>query len=181
MPVVDQLVAVLAEVESTIRARFSRRLTIIGSRYDVDDLLGDVAIKCIRGIDSCRAETETELRHWVLTTAKNTAETVITANRTAKRSTAREQQAIGVATDDSRDGFQPAIEDAPEMVAEFNEECKIVMNAIAQLSPNQATAIRMWYIDGCDYAAISAKLGLSVNMCRLLVSRGLKKVRAKLT
>lgn len=180
MPTVDQLITVLAEVESTIRARFTRRLSIIASRYDVDDLIGDVTLKCYEAIGSCRAQTETELRHWVLTTAKYTAETKITSHRAAKRSTVREQVAIGVATDESRDGYQPAIDGTVEMVAELQETYEDVTAALEHLPEMQAKVIRMLYVEGREYAEIAQCVGWSVETCRSIVSRGLKTLRAKL-
>ena len=176
-----RLLAVLSEVESIIRSRYARKLSMVSSRVEIDDVFQLVALKCYRALSQCRAESDDELRHWVLQAARHEVQTAITGHRAAKRSTAREQVAIGVATDDSRDGFQPAVELDPSVACEIREQCDAMLYALNSLPANQAQAVRMLYLDGREYADIADAMGISINACRLLVSRGIKACRELVT
>lgn len=177
MPTTEQLVDALTACESTIRARFTRRLSMVSSRVDVDDLIGEVSYKLFRSLDTCQATTDDELRHWILQTAKWTAETMITGHRASKRSTAREHVAIGVATDDSRDGYQPSLNDDPCEVAQANETLASVMAVIDGLRPMQAACVKASYLHGRDYADIADEFGISHEAVKQHVKRGLAAVR----
>jgi RNA polymerase sigma factor (sigma-70 family) len=174
---VENLVAVLSATESVIRARYTRKLAIIAGRFDIEDLLQETARKCFGALESCNAQSDDELSHWVLQTARFTCQSAITTHRSLKRSTAREQVAIGVATDDSRDGYQPAVDADPSVACEIAEQTAAMLSALESIPANQAKAVRMSYLDGADYPEIAEALGVSVNACRLLVSRGIKAVR----
>lgn len=175
-----RLIAVLSETDSVIRSRYARKLSMVAGRVDIDDILQVVALKCFRALAQCNAQNDDELRHWVLQAARFEVQTAITGHRAAKRSTAREQVAIGVATDDSRDGFQPAVEVDPSLACEVREQCDAMLYALSQIPAKQAKAVRMLYIEGREYAEIADSLGVSVNACRLLVSRGIKACRESL-
>lgn len=176
---VENLIAVLSATESTIRARYARKLMIIAGRFDIDDLVQLTAMKCFNALESCNAQSDEELTHWVIQTARFTCQTAITAHRAAKRSTVREEVAIGVANDGSRDGFQPAtsVDADPSVACEIAEQCSDMLEALKSIPANQAKAVRMSYLEGADYPEIAEALGVSVNACRLLVSRGIKAVR----
>ena len=179
MQVTTELVAsVLVEVESAIISRYGRKLVNMTQRFDSDDLVQMVAVKAIRSVDSCKAQSMDELRHWVLLIARSVCQDALKSHRgAAKRSTKCEQVAIGVATDDSRDGYQPSIDCEPAELAIIAEDCQAIAAALESIPATQAAAVRMRYVDGLEYDVIASELGVSINSVRLLVSRGLKAVR----
>lgn len=175
------LIETLSEVESVIVSRYSRKLAMVSARFGIDDLLQTVAMKAHVSLESCQAETAEELRHWVLTIARNAVETVITANRASKRSTLREGCAIGVATDESRDGYQPAAPIAdPATATEVKEQCEAMLAVVETLPELQAKCLRMRYLEQMEYDEIAKVVGCSAQAVRSVVSRGLAKARTKL-
>jgi RNA polymerase sigma-70 factor (ECF subfamily) len=175
----DVLMATLSEVESVIVNRFRRKLSMVAPRFDVEDLLQTVAMKAHMAMDSCKAQTEEELRHWVLTIARNTVESVVTANRSCqKRATLREKCAIGTTDEEGRDGYQPAasLED-PAVQVEVKEQTAMLLVAIEKLPVLQARSVRLRYIEQMEYEEIASELGCSVQAVRSLVSRGLAGTR----
>lgn len=176
---VESLVSVLATTEPIIRARYARKLSMIGGRLDIDDLCQMVALKAFRYIETCEAKDAEQLSYYILTIAKWEVEQALNSNRKcAKRSTTREQVAIGVATDASRDGYQPSVESDPAVAVEIKERCALMIDALKGLTAKQAQAVRMSYLEGAEYPVIAETMGISVNAARLLVSQGIKAARA---
>lgn len=176
-----QLIEALAATESIIRARFSRKIGMIGQRVAVEDLLQSVALKAFKSLSKCTATTEEELNHWVLTIAQNCYKSLLTTNYAVKRSAKMEGCAIGVATDESRDGFQPAdMEGDASVKAEIAEEIQQVLSMLDQLTPDRARAIRMRYLDQMELNDIAEVMGISNEAVRCLVSKGLAKIRKQL-
>ena len=98
------------------------------------------------------------------------------------RSTQRESFAIGVASDadDSteRSGFQPAdVESDPAVRAALEETTKAVLAIIDDLPANQATAIRLRYLQQLSNDEVACEMGISNDAVRCLVSRGLAKAK----
>jgi len=177
----DLVCETLADLESTIRARYSRRLSRMNQRFDLDDLYQTVCLKAVTGAAACRAESLDQLRHWVLTIAKCACETAVTTHLGAgKRSLRSEQVAIGVATEQSRDGYQPAADDREvreSMVV--REECGHVLGILDRLPQLQQAAVRLRYIEGAEYQQIAEQLGVTLGAARSLVTKGLVNARAE--
>jgi RNA polymerase sigma factor (sigma-70 family) len=163
----DLVLETLAATESTIRARFGRRLSRMNQRYDLDDLCQDVAIKAVNGADGCRAETMEELRHWILTIAKYTCETQVTRHLgTGKRSLRVEAVVVGQATDESRDGYQPATGDCEGLeAAVIREEVEQAYAMLDRLWAPRKTALLMRLVDGASDEEIAEKLGVTQQNC----------------
>lgn len=178
----ELVIATLNDVEGIIISRFSRKIAMISKRVDIEDVLQEIRIKAVQSAKDCKAVDADQLRFWVLTIARYTVESMITRERAIKRSTTREECAIGVSTDESRDGYQPAGSEVdPSVKAEVSEVCAIMISMLDSLSPAQATAIRMLYLENASYEEIAAKLGNTVLAARNVVDRGLKSLRAKLS
>lgn len=175
----DQIVDSLLDCEATIRGRYDRKLSMLGSRFDVDDLFQVTCMKAHQAQESCKAETPEQLRHWILTIAKNSFETAKTTHLGVQtRSLRREDCAIGVATDDSRDGYQPADDDAADSVEQHEDFLRAT--ALVDRLPKQSQRIlSMRYVDQLDYSEIAEREGMTENSVRLVVSRGLAKVRCE--
>ena len=173
----DLLMETLAETESTIRARFARRLGRMNQRIDLDDLCQIVAMNAWQSMDTCHAQSMTELRHWVLTIAKHTCESAVTKHLgVAKRSLRVESVVVGQATDESRDGFQPASDDLNGIdAAILRELCDAMYSILDRLSEPRRTAIIMKKLQNVSYAEIAAKLNVTEATARLMVSRGLEQ------
>ena len=167
---------VLVEVESVIASRFGSRVSRIGRRFDAADLYQTTCLKAVESFEGCKAQSVEELRHWVLTIAKSVYCNACESSFASKRSLKREECAVGVATDESREGYQPAASDltaVEQMVVSESVEM-----AFGRMTDSQAKAVRMRYLDDASYEAIAADMGLTVNSVRLLVSRGLKAAQA---
>lgn len=177
----DLVLETLAATESTIRARYARRLSRMNQRFDLDDLCQTVAIKAVQSADSCKAETMEQLRYWVLTIAKYTCETAVTEHLGAKKRSLRaESVAIGVATEESRDGYQPASEDVGGLDAAIvREECEQAYAMLDCLTAAQRQAVTMRYVDQAEYSDIAEALGVTMQAARSLVSRGLQAARSQ--
>ena len=70
----------------------------------------------------------------------------------------------------------PASQPAPVDGAIGSEQLEIVVEAIARLSPNQATVIVMRFIQGESEAAIAAALGCGIATVREHLSRGRQRL-----
>ncbi|MCR9292062.1 MAG: sigma-70 family RNA polymerase sigma factor [bacterium] len=176
----QELIDTLNEVESTIHARFGRRLKMIGARCDTDDLFQMTAVKAFRFIHQCRAETPAQRKHWVLVIARNTAETIITQNYgMTGRSVRKEEVAIGIPTDNSRDGFQPACEADPSQALQLTEEFGHALSRLDRIPSDQQRALELRFLHSMDYAEIADEMGITENAARLMVSRGAKAVRTE--
>ena len=176
----------VASLESTIICRHERMLSRISQRVGVDDLIQMVTIRALWSKEDCKAETPEQLNHWILVIAANAAKSLYRDHRsTGCRSTQRESFAIGVASDadDSteRSGFQPAdVESDPAVRAALEETTKAVLAIIDDLPANQATAIRLRYLQQLSNDEVACEMGISNDAVRCLVSRGLAKARKQL-
>lgn len=184
MQVTPELVAkTFVSVQHIIVSRHERALASIKQRVGIGDLLQNVISKALRFCSSCRAETPDELQHWILTIAKNTAYSMLRDNQSSPiRSTRREEVAVGVESQNSRDGYQPAdLESDPSALAEMAESTAAMLAVLDRLSPSQSAAVRMRYLEQVDYAVIASQLNTNYDGARLLVSRGLARARKLLT
>lgn len=173
------LIEVLTEVKPVIVSRFASKLATLGARVDVEDLMQDVSIKAFTSFDGCQAETVEQLRHWILTIARNTCEGLITTHRGyAKRSTRMEAMSIDNKASSDDTSFQPAVSDDPADIVAIDETIAEVMAALGTLSERQQIAVRMKYMDGAEYDAIAAALNVSYGAARTLVSRGVENLRS---
>lgn len=173
------LLDTLSKCEPIIRGRFTRKLGVLGSRFDVDDLFQVVSLRAHNSMPSCNAETPEQFRHWVLTIAKNSFESAKTEHLGVQtRSLRREDLAIGVATDESRDGFQPAGREAVDAV-ELQEDMTKAKALMDRLPKQTQRVLSMRYIEQLEYDEIAKREDVSVNAARLIVSRGLSKLRAE--
>ncbi len=176
----DQLVSTLAECESTIHARFRRRLAFVNQRMDTDDLFQITCMRALKSFATCKASNEDELKHWVLTIARNSCETEVTRHLgTDSRSLRREQCAIGVGTGEDSTGFNPSYESEPDVGMILAEEFGSAISRLDRIPKIQQRALEMRYLDQEDYTEIAEELACTENAARLLVSRGAAAVRGQ--
>ena len=61
---------------------------------------------------------------------------------------------------------------------EHKEERDELYSAIKNLSPRQREAVQMYYMQEMDYKNITKRMGITSEVARALVSRGIKKLRS---
>lgn len=176
----DNLVSTLAECEPIIHNRFRRRLSFLNRRFDTDDLYQVVCMKALKFFGQCKAENESQLKHWVLVIAKNACESAVTEHLGMNNRTIRKEQvAIGVATAQESNGFDPAYESDPSRVMELKEEFGHALSRLDRIPKVQQRALELRYLNQMEYAEIAAELGQTENAVRLMVSRGASAVRGE--
>ncbi len=182
---VEQLVAKLESVRSIIAARFAGRLQLIKSRVDIDDVMQAVAMKAFNGLAACQADNDEQFEHWVLTIAKHTVESLVTAHRSQKRSTAKEAFAIGrdsrtgEGVGDQMIGFTQfaAKTMTPDEILSVREECSAVMSAVDGLGEYQSKVVKMMFVEMKSYEEIASELGVTVSSLRNVVSRAKSRLK----
>lgn len=85
-----------------------------------------------------------------------------------KKTTSREREIL--------DDGVPSRQSLPVEIAIRNETLEIVVEAISRLSPNQATAVTMRFIQGESNAAIAAALECSTETVREHLERGKERL-----
>jgi RNA polymerase sigma factor (sigma-70 family) len=175
----DKLIEVLTACEEQIRWKCGHRLASLGARCDLDDLMQIVWTKANAGLTGCTAANEHQLRGWIMVIAKNACEDMVTYERgSLNRSTRREEVAIGVATDESRDGFQPAAGSAdPAVAVAAREEADRMIGLLATLPKAMKQAVTLRFIEQKEFDEIAAEMGVLPESVRSLVSRGLAELR----
>lgn len=179
---VDDVVSVLEEVRPLIRQRYGNRLEkTVRARLDPVDLFQSVALRAIVGFEGFNGQERDELKHWVLTIARNTCMSMLWAHiKCHKRSTHREGPAVG-STDPDDPFSEPAGWAAdPEVLAVMKEQRELVLGALGELPTRQATAVRMRYVESRSYEEIATSLDCTCAAARKLVSRGLSATRREL-
>ena len=178
----ELLVEMMPELETIIRGRLAHRVLSLGARFDLDDVCQTVWQSVFRFLDTCQAETVEQFKHWVLTIAKNTTESMVTYERGSNvRSTRREECAIGVSIDGEGDGYQPAARTVdPAVQAEVSEECQAMLAVIESLPKSFRTVLTLKYIDGLENDEVAAQMGCHVDTVRSLHSKALKMAREQM-
>ena len=173
MPIPEsELIEVLTEVGPEIGAFAARRLASVERRFDVDDLKQIVAMKALRYRESIESNDKEVVRHWVKKLAYNEYKTAVTAEFAAKRS---------VACEVSGEEISPAVvQDDQFELAVIAEDMEFVTEAMKQIPASWAKAVRMRYLECLSNAEIAVEMQTTVNAVRLLVSRGLAAIRARI-
>ena len=170
---------VLLEVRPVISQRYTRSLSGISHRFDVDDLYQVVCARAFRSISKCNGQTFGEVRNWVLKIAANVFRSAIATHKmSAKRSTNRERGVVGVM------GDTPCVEPWTD-AAESNrmmvgEQCNHMLACIDRLPKSRQQILVMRFLEQRSYQEISDELGVTIAAARTSVSQSVKCVRGEM-
>jgi len=161
---------VLLKLEPEIRRTYARKMRRLCRRIDLDDLIQAINIKAWQYRHTCRGTTPAEVRRWLRVVAANAFKTLVyrhlsCANRSLKR------EADG-------DKLEHYIECDPSQAVEVAEIQKRVRAMVASLPSRERQAVAMRHLHELGYADIAPQLGLSVSRSKVVVTNGLKRLRA---
>lgn len=133
------------------------------------DLLSETFLAAFEHRDQCHAGTEREAAAWLYRIAANQLAAHYRRGAIERRATERLAAAL-------RDPTTAEI-NAVERLADAEEDGGMVTMALAGLSDDQRAAVQARVLDERSYAAVSRELGVSQQVARARVSRGLRALR----
>lgn len=146
-----------------LRAFFQRTV----GDTEADDLLQELYIRLIRQVDRA---PPTNCKGFLFSAAAN-----LLRDRWRRRAVRRLDQM------DSLDGFDGSFKDAeehdPSLWAEQIEQAEIFDRALARVSDKAASAFLCHRVEGCSYADIAGRMGVSVSMVEKYISTALAELR----
>lgn len=177
------LAEVLEQAKPVIVDRYTRMLSSISHRFDVDDLYQATCFRACRSIQRCQGSTPEEVHNWVMKIAANACRTAITAHKVSKiRSTRVEKLSVGVVDKDVDSSIDPADEDV-DMNADalIREECRHMLACIDRLPRQRQHVLRMRYLECKSYKEIAAELDITETAARTSLSQALSDARSEVS
>jgi RNA polymerase sigma-70 factor (ECF subfamily) len=162
-----------AEGVLTLYDRLARDLLGFFARRTRDphvalDLLSETFLAAFEHRDQCRAGTEREAAAWLYRIAANQLAAHYRRGAIERRATERLAAAL-------RDPTAEEVS-AIERLADLDDDGALTM-ALAGLSDDQRAAVQARVLDERSYSAVSRELGVSQQVARARVSRGLRALR----
>ncbi len=151
-------------------AVFTTAYRIMGETQIAADLAQDAFITAYRQIATFRGGI---FRAWLLRIAANRCYDEL--RRCKRRPTVSVERMIGEESADSPDLPDPS--ETPEQIALSNELQQAIQDCINRLSAEQRVVLVMSDIDGLDYAAIAAAVGVALGTVKSRLSRARAAVR----
>lgn len=143
-----------------------------GDRQLARDLLGDTFLSAFAARGQCRADEEAQRLAWLYRIAANK----LYENSRRRTSERRALWRLGLGSEQPAGSCEPGYERV-EQLDEASQLQPELNAAVAQLSEEQAQAIRSRVIEERDYAQAAAQLGVGEDAVRARVSRGLRALR----
>jgi RNA polymerase sigma-70 factor (ECF subfamily) len=135
----------------------------IGNKADAEDLTEEVFLKAWQNLNSFTKKHRTPFSAWIFQIAKNT----ITDHYRSNKETSE------LSDQEADDKQERAVINPTE--TEFNKERLI--SALAQLPEQQAEAVSLRYFSDLTNPEIAEVLNKTEGAVRILISRGLKKLK----
>ena len=158
----DYVAASYATHHRQLRAFFQRTV----SESEAEDLLQELYIRLIRQVDRA---PPTNCRGFLFSAAAN-----LLRDRWRRRAVRRLDQM------DSLDGFgdlKDGEEHDPSLWTEQIEQLEQLDRALTQVSEKAASAFLCHRVEGCSYADIAVRMGVSVSMVEKYISSALAELR----
>jgi RNA polymerase sigma-70 factor (ECF subfamily) len=138
------------------------------------DLLSETFLAAFEHRDQCRAATEREAAAWLYRIAANQLAAYYRRGAIERRANER----LAAALRDPTAGEIRAIESLADAEADADvDDGGALTTALAGLSDDQRAAVQARVLDERSYAAVSRELGVSQQVARARVSRGLRALR----
>ncbi len=128
-----------------------------------EDLTSDIWIKIFKNIAKYSEQSWATFRSWIYTIAQNT---VIDYYRTHKQNTDIDESLI------------PAIDNDFAQMVDNSQTLKDVTSYLQTLSPREQEIVFLRVWDDLSYKEISKILWISIDNCKQIYSRSLKKIQA---
>ena len=130
---------------------------------DVEDIVSETFIKAYKNLDKFHGDNAIP---WLCTIARNTI--FVNFRKFEHKNVIRSTDYEDILEDETQN---------TESYAENNEQSKELYRLLNILENAQKEAITLRFIQEMEYAEIAAVMGKSENAIRLLVSKGLKKIK----
>jgi RNA polymerase sigma-70 factor (ECF subfamily) len=145
-------------------------------KLDASDIVQKTLLEAYQGLASFRGQSATELKAWL--------RAILTHNFTdAVRKFGPEvshEQSLQAAVEESSLRLEPwlaAEQSSPSQQAMRQEQLQRLAQALAQLLPDERTAVEMKHLQGRSVAEIAERLGRTEEAVGGLLRRGLSKLR----
>jgi RNA polymerase sigma-70 factor, ECF subfamily len=161
---------------SFIRRRFPRTLN---GMLEPHDILQDTWLRAACGISEFQPANDQSFHGWLTTIAKNLMADHVRYRLASKRA----GQQIAVWQEDSRSGIMPLLEElaiyqrTPSRSAINHELIASLENAISRLPEDQATGIRMRYLERRPIKEVAHEMKRTEGSVLMLCNRGLKSLQ----
>lgn len=143
--------------------RFLRRR--VRSRDDADDLAQEVYLRIVRHPDTGRIRC---LRAFAFQTALN-----LVRDRSRRSYTRSQSRSVPV------ESVQLQAAENPAESVMFGEELERVMDSVRAMPRSRRLALLLHRVDGCSYASIATRMGVSVSMVEKYISAALLELRGE--
>lgn len=154
-------------VEDYSQKVFNLALRILGSREEAEEATQDVFVRVWRALPTFRGEAKISTWIWRITTN-------VCLSRRRKKSSSPlsldnllQQGAVDVENDQKN----------PLQITIDQDECFHLREMIAQLPAEEAAAITLFYLEGCDYKEIGEILQLPAGTVAVKLHRGRERLR----
>ena len=139
---------------------YQQAFRVLGDADEAAEAVQEVFLKVHRSLDTFRGESS--IATWIYRIAFNT---LATYGRKKSR------RPVSLTEADDLQSL-PDVDGDVEAAYERKESHERLARCIARLSPREAVAITLFYMDGRDYKEIASILGTSVGSVGLLLHRG---------
>ena len=138
---------------------------ILQSRDDAEDAVQDAYIRAFRAFDSFRGK---DPRPWLLAIVRNVAYSAFNSRKRSRNVI----RLMEDAKEEKRGGAEAAIQDpSPETVAINRQEHKLLLEAIAGLSPVQRDILVLREMERLSYKDIANVMGIEIGTVMSRLSR----------
>lgn len=175
-------------LEVFVRAHGSRLLGYIRQifpaalkqRYDPLDLYQTTVFEAFRRLDTFRHVSDESTLAWLFVLARRQVGMALRNDRRVKRGGGRRQE-----PNDGED-LRQALEayavhcKTPSQSAARHEVLVAIEQALSQMSPTTAEAVRLRHLEGLSPAEVAAKIGRTERAAATLCFRGLRELQRKL-
>jgi RNA polymerase sigma-70 factor, ECF subfamily len=144
---------------------------ILQSRDDAEDAVQDAYIRAFRAFDTFAGN---DPRLWLLAIVRNVAYSAFSARKQSRKVI----RLIEESKEEKRVDAEAAIQEpSPEAVAIVQQEHKLLLEALAGLSPVQRDVLVLREMQGLSYKDIAAIMGTEIGTVMSRLSRGRAELR----
>jgi len=148
---------------------YQQAFRVLGDADEAAEAVQDVFLKVHRKLGTFRGESS--MATWIYRIAFNTLATYGRKKKRQPVSLAEAEDVLALPDDDGN----------VEAAYERKESLEHIARCIARLSPREAVAITLFYMDGYDYKEIASIMGATVDSVGLMLHRGREHLHVLLT
>ena len=148
-------------------------------KVDLSGVVQQTLFEAQRAWEQLRSWDEARQMAWLRRALAHNLTDEVRKLGTARRDAALEQS-LNQALEESSARLESWLADghsSPSERAARNEQLLALASALAQLSPDQRTAVELRYLHGCALEEVAGRMGRSKEAASKLLFRGLKRLR----